>query len=74
MMNYADNIARGKVDALERVDLITDVRSDVRGVAVTLWALADAPEPIEPEQLRVLGDVLALAADALGQLVRPESH
>ena len=65
MMNYADAIELGKVEGMRLTDVLTDVCADVRGVAVTIWAIADAPEPIEPEQLRVLGDVLALAADAL---------
>ena len=52
------------------VDVLADIRRDVRGAALTLLAPAEqaGASEVEPEQLVFLGDALLLASEALADV------
>ena len=64
MLNYCKP-SELNTDMMALVDVVEDVRTDVRGVALCLMRCADENGIPDPEQLSMLTDVLTLAADAL---------
>ena len=46
-------------------DVLSDIESDLRGLTVTLSAIAQQPSIIEPEQIETLGDMVFLMCRAV---------
>ena len=68
MLEYAENTARHDLADEFKSDVIDEVASDVRGAALCLHSIAEGDGPAEVEQLKLLGDVLMIASDALATL------
>lgn len=71
MLEYATEKPLNLTTPTGRRDVLNDVRADMVGVAESLFALSDyaTSSEVEPAQLSMLGQVLAFAADALGEVV-----
>lgn len=57
------------LNAVRSVDILVDIKSDIRGCALFLQSAANNGAEVEQEQLLLISGMLSLAADALGQVV-----
>ena len=70
MLNYVTmRTADLKTNPTAVFDVISDAKSDLDGLSLTLSAIAEQPHEIEPSQLFTLSNMVWFMADALGDVL-----